>query len=196
VGAKRENQHFRGERFPTEGGQEYPDIRLKDMDEEGVDVQVMVPYFSLTKDFGGSVDNEILMEFIAATHRHLNDMCNVAPHRLRSLLLVSPIDIEQSVNEINKWGPSSWSAGIQPQLPIDYPIDHPDMYPIWKAAQAHNLPLIHHSLNTGLPGISGSLAESFPRSCRITSMGGDALPWSGHGIGDSRQIPRTALWDP
>jgi predicted TIM-barrel fold metal-dependent hydrolase len=43
-------------------------------------------------------------------------------------------------------------VGIQPYMPLDYPIDHPDMNPIWEAAQEHNLPLVHHSFAAGYPG--------------------------------------------
>lgn len=40
---QRHFQNFHGSRFPTDGGIEFADLRVKDMDDEGVDVQFMVP---------------------------------------------------------------------------------------------------------------------------------------------------------
>ena len=74
-----------GEKFPADGAEDY-DIaaRLKDMDEEGVDVEVMVP-----GTFTGHEDPEVDMEFIrgrAPLHRRIDAgrprPAEVADHRL------------------------------------------------------------------------------------------------------------------
>ena len=146
-GVTRRFQTFMGTRHPTDGGQEFADIRIRDMDEEGTDVHMMVP-----NGANGHADVEVEMEFIRANHRYLDELTKPYPHRLKSLIVVTARDVEGSIAEIQKWGDSSWAVGIQAYMPLDYPIDHPDMEPIWKAAQDHNLALVHHSFASGYPG--------------------------------------------
>jgi hypothetical protein len=56
------------------------------------------------------------------------------------------------VAEIRHWAKEPWVVAVHPSLPMDYPIDHPDLLPIWAAAQEHDLCVIHHSLAWGYPG--------------------------------------------
>jgi len=146
-GAEREFQHFMGEVFPTPGSSDWdPDARIRDMDREGVDVHMMVP-----AAMAGHEDPWVEAEFMRANHRYLSDFCSKYPHRLKSLIVVTPRSIESSVQEIKRWGDSTWAVGIQPNLPLDYPIDHPDLDPIWAAADEAGLAVIHHSFATGYP---------------------------------------------
>jgi predicted TIM-barrel fold metal-dependent hydrolase len=50
---------------------------------------------------------------------------------------------------------------VHPSLPLDYPIDHPDMNPIWAAAQEHDMCVIHHSFSSGYPGYRDLWANPF-----------------------------------
>jgi uncharacterized protein len=146
--ADRHFQQFMGNKFPTEdGGDDRPDFRLKDMDEEGQDVQMMVPGGS-----SGHKNPEVEMALLRAAHRHLDDYCSAAPHRLKSLIMVTARCVDESVTEIKRWSKSPWAVGIQPFLPIDFPIDHPDLNPIWQAAAEENLTVVHHSFASGYPG--------------------------------------------
>ena len=155
-GERRRFQTFMGSRFPTEGGVEFADIRIKDMDEEGVDVHTMVP-----SGANGHENQEVEMEFIRAQHRFLNDFCSKYPQRLKSLIVCTARNVEESVKEIKQWGRSAWAVGVQPHMPLDYPIDHPDMDPIWKAAQEEGLPVVHHSFSSGYPGYRDLWANPF-----------------------------------
>jgi predicted TIM-barrel fold metal-dependent hydrolase len=65
---------------------------------------------------------------------------------------VTPRDIEGSVEEIKRWGRAPWVVAIHPKLPQDYPIDHPDLNPIWQAADEAGLTVVHHSFASGYPG--------------------------------------------
>src|SRR6266566_3623037 len=40
-------------------------------------------------------------------------------------------------------------------LAKDVPVDHPDLEPIWQAAQEHDLPVVHHSLTWNPPYFPG-----------------------------------------
>jgi len=144
-GAKRQFQKFWGSKFPTDGGQDdSPQVRLADMDEEGMDVHMMVP-----PGANGHEDPAVEMGFIRATHRYLDEFCSASPRRLKSLIVVSSRCVPESVQEIRRWSKSSWAVGIQPYFPAGYPLDHPDMEPIWAAAQAADLTICHHSFVAG-----------------------------------------------
>src|SRR5438132_684149 len=146
--AEREFQKFMGRKFPTPGSSDWdPDARVRDMDEEGVDVHMMVPAGA-----NGAEDPWIEMEFIRANNRYLNDFCGGHPHRLKSLIAVTPRSIDASVEEIRRWSDSTWAVGVQPHLPLDYPLDHPDLEPIWRAADETGMAVVHHSFATGYPG--------------------------------------------
>jgi predicted TIM-barrel fold metal-dependent hydrolase len=146
-GEERDFQTFMGSRFPTAGGGDYaPELRLKDMDEEGTDV-----HFIVHTGGAGHPELDLEMEFIRAEHRYLDHFCGTAPHRLKSCLTITPLDVDKSVEEIKRWGPADWCVAVHPKLPLDYPLDHPDLNPIWAAAQDQNLAVIHHSFAAGYP---------------------------------------------
>jgi predicted TIM-barrel fold metal-dependent hydrolase len=148
AGEDRRFQRFMGARFPTPGGSDWdPGARIRDMDEEGVDAAVMVPAGA-----NGHEDPWVEMEFIRANHRCLDAFCSDYPHRLKSLIVVTPRSIEASVEEIKRWAPSPWAVGIHPNLPLDLPLDHPDLRPVWAAADEAGLCVVHHSLSWGYPG--------------------------------------------
>ena len=139
---------FMGTRYPTPGGSDDDvEARIRDMDEEGVDVQLMMPSPPPATD-----DIEIELAFVRANHRYSEDFCSKYPQRLKSLIVVTDRAIEQSVEEIRRWGRSRWAVGIQAHLTIGFPLDHPDLEPIWAAADEAGLCVAHHSFTTGYPG--------------------------------------------
>ncbi len=145
---ERQFQTFMGSRFPTDGGgDDRGDIRLKDMDEEGTDVHTIVHGGA-----NGNADLEVEAEFIRAEHRYMDAFCSADPHRLKSLIVVTPRQMEFSLQQIHEWGKKPWAVGVIPSLPLDYPLDHPDMDEIWKAAQDEGLTIVHHSFAAGYPG--------------------------------------------
>jgi predicted TIM-barrel fold metal-dependent hydrolase len=146
TGMQRRWQKFLGTKLPTEGGLWDPHVRVKDMDEEGVDVQLVVPHGV------EHPDANLHMEFLKAEHRFLDDFCGAYPHRLKSLIMVSARRVEESVGEIQRWGSRPWAVGVRPILPLDFPIDHPDLDPIWQAADEAGLCIVHHSFAWGYPG--------------------------------------------
>jgi uncharacterized protein len=146
-GSERRWQKFMGTRFPTEDGQWDAHARIKDMDEEGTDVHLVVP--------GGAnehPDPSIELAFLRAEHRFLDDFCGAYPHRLKSMLVASARCVDESVQEIKRYAGKPWLVAVRPALPLDYPIDHPDLEPIWKAADEAGLCIVHHSFSSGYPG--------------------------------------------
>jgi predicted TIM-barrel fold metal-dependent hydrolase len=68
---------------------------------------------------------------------------------------VSGTSIEDSVDEIKRWGARGWAAGVLPFASLDRPLDHPDMEPIYKAAAEVDLPILHHSMTWVPPYFPG-----------------------------------------
>ena len=144
----RHHPKFMGSRFPTPGGaDDNAEARIRDMDEEGVDVQLMLPPTPPISD-----DVEIEIGFVRAGHRFTTDFCSKYPHRLKSLIVVSNKAIDVSVEEIKTWASAPWAAGVYPHLDEGVPIDHPNLEPIWAAANEAGLCVAHHSFTEGYPG--------------------------------------------
>jgi predicted TIM-barrel fold metal-dependent hydrolase len=140
---------FMGSKFPRPGSDDADvDARIQDMDEEGVDVQLLVN----SGGPGGHENPAVNVEFMQAQHRYLNDFCGKYPHRLKSMIGVNARYIEESAQEVRRWGRSAWAVGVYVNLPIDYPLDHPDLHPLWRAMDEHGLCYIHHSFGEGYPG--------------------------------------------
>jgi hypothetical protein len=81
---------FMGSRFSTPAGSDDDvEARIRDMDEEGVDVQLMLPGLPPATD-----DVDVEVGFIRANHRFTDDFCSKHPRRLKSLIVVSSKAIE------------------------------------------------------------------------------------------------------
>jgi predicted TIM-barrel fold metal-dependent hydrolase len=146
--AKRHFQTFMGFKTPSTGGADFDvDARVRDMDEEGVDVHLMVP--SVPQ---GHAEPAVDLGLLAAMHRVLDDACGRHPDRLTSLIVTTARDVEGSVEEIKRWAGSKWARGVMVNLPIGKPVDHPDLHPIWAAANEAGLTVVHHSFAAGYPG--------------------------------------------
>lgn len=145
---ERRFQQFMGRIYPSRFSEDWDmDTRIREMDQEGVDVELLVP-----GSFTGHEDPNVDAGMVRALHRFLDDICSRRPDRLTSLIKVSARNVESAVSEIERWGASRWARGIILDLPLDYPIDHPDLHPVWRAADEAGLAVVHHSFATGYPG--------------------------------------------
>jgi len=137
---------YMGSKSPSVGVMDDdPDARIKDMDEEGADVHLIVPPGNILSSTLNDIDLEVGL--FAAYHRYLNDFCGKYPDRLKALIAVTGSDIDASVSEIKRWGKERWCVGVFviPGVDVEKPVDHPDFEPIWKAVDDEGLAVIHHS---------------------------------------------------
>jgi predicted TIM-barrel fold metal-dependent hydrolase len=141
--------HWMGSKMPRVGVQDDQAAnRVQDMDEEGTDAHFLVP--TLWVSAVGLPDVSLETGLIRAYHRHAADFCGQFPDRLKTAIVVSTRDVEDAVREIERWGTSRWAVAVLPAVARDVPIDHPALEPIWRAAQEHDLAVVHHS-NTWNP---------------------------------------------
>jgi predicted TIM-barrel fold metal-dependent hydrolase len=138
-----------GTKLPRVGVQDdQPCNRVADMDDEGADTHFLVP--TLWVSAVGLPDVELEVGLIRAYHRHAADFCGQFPARLKTAIVASTRAVDEAVREIRRWGTSKWAVAVIPLHARDVPLDHPDLEPIWRAAQEHDLAVVHHS-NTWNP---------------------------------------------
>jgi predicted TIM-barrel fold metal-dependent hydrolase len=150
----RDGRVWRGEHRPRVGVMDdRSDNRVADMDLEGTDVHFLVP--STWTSVVGLPDVALETGLVRAYHRHMGDFCGVAPDRLKGPIIASGRAPQEAVREIRDWGRSGWAVAVQPLLPNDMPVDHPDLEPIWQAAEEHDLAIVHHSFTWSPPFFPG-----------------------------------------
>jgi len=130
--------------------------RIKDMDFEGVDVNLTLP----SGWFGTwTAADDVALEagMYRAYHRWMEEYCGAFPSRLGGVILASVRDVEGSVSEIRRWGKSRWAWGILPYAPYGTPLDHPDLEPVWAVAQELDLAVTLHTFTVMPPYAPGGL---------------------------------------
>jgi uncharacterized protein len=144
------------EREPSPRVDADPAERIKDMDYEGVDVNLTLPsgWFG-TWTAGDDVALEAGMYRIY--HRWMQDYCSDYPTRLGGVVLACARDVQGSVQEIRKWGKSRWAWGVMVYAPYGMPLDHPDLEPIWAASAEHDLCVVLHTFTVMPPYAPGGL---------------------------------------
>ena len=128
--------------------------RIKDMDFEGVDVNLTLP----SGWFGTwTVTEDVALEagMYRAYHRWMEAYCGQFPDRLGGVILACGRDIKSAVEEIKRWGKSRWAWGVLPYAPYGMPLDHPDFEPVWAAAAEHDLAITLHTFTVMPPYAPG-----------------------------------------
>ena len=133
-----------------------PAERIKDMDLEGVDVNLLLPsgWFGV---WTSQPDLELENSQYSAYHQWMEDYCGAFPDRLTGVILCSGRDVEAAVSEINRWGKSRWPMAVFAYAPFGKPLDHPDLEPIWAAAAEHDLSVLLHTFTAAPPYAPGGL---------------------------------------
>src|SRR5438094_3555769 len=141
---------WQGPPFPSERVSFDAHARVRDMDIEGVDVNMILPSGGVPA-FCSLDDVELELAMYQAYHRFLKDYCAPYPERLTSVILVSGRDAGGSVAEIRRCGREAWPVGIFPICPPDMSLDDPGWEPIWAVAQEYDLTVISHTFTMTAP---------------------------------------------
>jgi predicted TIM-barrel fold metal-dependent hydrolase len=141
---------WQGPPFPSDRVSFDPHARVKDMDVEGVDVNMILPSGGIPA-FCGFDDVALELAAYQAYHRFLADYCGAYPDRLTSVVLVSPRDVGASVAEIRRCCREDWPVAIFPICPPGMFLDEPAWEPIWAEAQAQDLAVVVHSFTMTVP---------------------------------------------
>ena len=132
-----------------------PAERIKDMDREGVDVNLMLP---------GSLGAFTVIEDVAletaiyrAYHRWMADYCAAFPQRLKGVILVGCRDLPASLAELERCAKENWPLAVFVFAPTEFPLDHPDLESVWAACQHHELAVALHTFSITPPYSPGGL---------------------------------------
>jgi uncharacterized protein len=141
---------WQGPPFPSDRVSFDPHARVRDMDIEGVDVNMILPSGGVPA-FAGLEDVALEAAMYQAYHRFVGDYCAPYPERLTSVILVSARDVAAAVAEIGRCSREPWPVGIFPICPPEMSLDEPAWEPIWAAAQEHDLTVVIHSFTMTIP---------------------------------------------
>ena len=128
--------------------------RIKDMDFEGVDVNLTLPsgWFGT---WTSADDVALEAGMYRAYHRWMEAYCGQFPDRLGGVILACGRDVKSALEEIKRWGKSRWAWGVLPYAPYGMPLDHPDFEPVWAAAAEHDLAITLHTFTVMPPYAPG-----------------------------------------
>jgi uncharacterized protein len=117
--------------------------RLKDMDVEGVDVNVLIP--GTWAPATTAIDPTLAVGLYDSYHNYMTEYCSPDTKRLKGMLIAPAADVGWAVSEIKRRGKEDWVSCVWPVLPEGIPIDDPELDPIWAAMNELDLPIMHHS---------------------------------------------------
>jgi predicted TIM-barrel fold metal-dependent hydrolase len=153
--------------FPPDRTDELPPIRqevnwdvkarIEDMDRAMIDVNVLFP--THVSSYCALRDAGFENALYRAYHRWVADFCAQAPTRLKWTLVANMRDVASGVAEIQYWAERDYNLVgiyISPQAPQGKLLDNPDLYPLYEAAQAFDLPLLAHGGTSRPPYGPGS----------------------------------------
>jgi predicted TIM-barrel fold metal-dependent hydrolase len=141
---------WQGPPFPSDRVSFDPHARVKDMDIEGVDVNMILPSGGIPA-LCGLDDVAAELAVYHAYHRFVNDYCSPYPDRLTSVILASGRDVAASVAEIRRCAREGWPVGVFPICPPGMSLDEPAWEPIWAEAQEQDLTIVIHSFTLTVP---------------------------------------------
>ena len=126
------------------------DDRIKDLNADGVDGEVIYPTEGLLAYNTG--DPELLTVICATYNEAMSEFCSPAPDRLKGIAMINVDDVESAVKEMQR----SRQMGLVGAMITVYPTedksyDRPEYEPFWEAAEELGMPLSLH-VATGRPG--------------------------------------------
>jgi uncharacterized protein len=122
-----------------------PDSRIQDMDEQGIDVQIIYPTAAgqmLGHEFH---DSKLLAACCAAYDDWSADFCSRDPKRLRWAAILPMQDVEESIKEAQRAARNgAVSFYVRPNPVRGRTIFHADYEPLWAEIEKLGLPISTH----------------------------------------------------
>ena len=128
-----------------------PEARLGDMQRDGVEAEILYP--SMARNFYAlsGEDTDLQLAGVKSYNDWITGYCAALPGRLFAIGLLSVLDIEFSVNELDRIAALGHSGAMLPaELPDGLSYADALFEPIWAAAERLSLPLhFHININQG-----------------------------------------------
>jgi predicted TIM-barrel fold metal-dependent hydrolase len=129
------------------------ELRLKDMDVEGVARHLIIP--GVWAAACTALDTELGTLLYESYHRYMADYCSADVSRLRGVMLIPGQDPESGATWIRRYGEEAWCGAGQLVLPEGLPVDDPQLEPVWEAVNETRLPLVIHPFTYEPPYFPG-----------------------------------------
>jgi predicted TIM-barrel fold metal-dependent hydrolase len=120
-----------------------PRERLKDMELDGVQAEVLYP--SMGRNLYALKDTPLQNACLRSYNDWLHDYCAESPKRLFGLAMLSALDVEWSVQELERCAKLGFKGCILPSaLPEQQSYASDDFDRLWESAQEIGLPICFH----------------------------------------------------
>lgn len=142
-----------------------PELRLADLDKDGVDAEVVYGILGTNRRFQDG-------ELAAWVYQVYNDWAidfarRTDEHRIFPLASIPFHDPQAAADEVRRCAKMGFHGGDLPVKTMVYPLWHHNWYPVWEAAAECNFPIAFHS--TGFTGARPPSDEEMAKEYRLES---------------------------
>ena len=152
-----------------------PDARMKDMDQDGIEKEVIYPTIGLVM-WQGIVDSALLTAHCKGYNDYMAEFCGTYPDRLYALGTLNLDNVDDAVAELKRCHKLGLVGAMIPQSMPHRKYHLPDYEPLWATAADLGMPLsLHIETQRTTPewGVLSPLADvpEAPGGNRITDPG-------------------------
>lgn len=150
-----------------------PQARLKDMDIEGRDIDVLYPSMMLACNNPWFQNPLHIAAFCRAYNNWLADFCSASPARLKGVAVVTLLDVDEAVKEVNRCVTQLNFVGVMvaPAYVRDKNLDDPTLYPFYDEVQRLRIPIgVHISLTPNPPKLERIVHEDFSLTFALVTL--------------------------
>ena len=129
-----------------------PEEQIRDMDADGVDVNILYPTVGL---FLYSVpDSDLLTAVFRAYNDWVSEFCTPYPDRLKGIAMLNVDDVASAASELRRCAKMGLAGAMITVAPTEErPYSLPEYEPLWATAQDMDMPLsLHLATNRPSPG--------------------------------------------
>jgi uncharacterized protein len=144
-----------------------PDLRIKDMDADGVDAEIIYGILGAASRLN---DSEAANEMLRIYNDFLVEFCSHYPDRQLGLACLPYGDIEEAAKEIRRVARMG-IRGLELSCSWDMePMWHPVWEPLWNAVEEVDLPLHFHTFPTTSPRARTGVSTQVRRAAMFTGV--------------------------
>ncbi len=170
------DRHDEAEREKLQGtlvGGFDPHVRIKDMDLEGRDIDVLYPSLLLAENLNTYRDYKLISAICRAYNSWLADFCRAYPDRLKGVASVCLYDVEGAIKEVNRCVTELGFVGVMiaPAYIGTKDLDDPEFYPFYEECQRLDIPVaIHIALQQDPPKLERINHRDFALTFALVSL--------------------------
>ena len=155
---------------------EDPHVQLADLDQEGIDVQVIYPT-NLSNN--ANPDTPRALEWARAYNDWLAEFCAVNPSRLKGVATIALQDVDVAVREVRRAVEELGHVAVMmPTNVMDRDIGRPEFWPFYEEVERLGIPLAVHGGINAATRVHGRFDKfisvhtiSFPFECMMALVG-------------------------